>query len=92
MGVISGVTLSERKKAYANMCPQPTDHLVQGVGCSLSVVSVLRVVKVAALVIHAAALELAEEVEEAVFIGGVAAQLLEEEISGVQHKRAKDRH
>lgn len=30
----------------------------------------------AALVIHTAALELTEEVEEAVFIGGVAAKLL----------------
>ena len=30
----------------------------------------------AALVIHTAALELTEEVEEAVFIGGVTAQLL----------------
>lgn len=53
-----------------------TDHLVQGrhgVRSTFSTVTVLWLIKVAALVIHAAALELAEKVEEAVFIGGVAA-------------------
>lgn len=56
-----------------------TYHLVQGrhgVCGTFSAVSVLWLIKAAALVIHAAALELAEEVEEAVFIGGVAAQFL----------------
>lgn len=62
-------------------CSQPTYHLVQGwhgVRGTFSVVSVLWLIKMAALVIHAAALELAKEVEEAVFIGGVTAQLLQE--------------
>ena len=62
----------------ANTCSQPTYHLVQGRGSAFSVVSVLWLIKMAALVIHAAALELTKEVKEAVFIGGVTAQLLRE--------------
>ena len=46
----------------------------QGVG---GVRSVRGLVEVAALVVHAAALELAEQVEEAVLIRGVTTQLLE---------------
>lgn len=64
------VRRGERKLTY---------RLVQGrhgVSSTFSIVPVLWLIKVAALVIHAAALELAEEVEEAVFIGGVAAQFL----------------
>lgn len=63
---------------------QLTYHLVQGrhgVSAAFSVVTVLWLIKMAALVIHAAALELAEEVEEAVFIGGVTAQLLKQNIT-----------
>lgn len=58
-------------------------------------VSVLWLIKAAALVIHAAALELAEEVKEAVFIGGVTAQLLNDKMTSrntqviVQHKQTK---
>lgn len=66
-----------------NTFSQPTYHLVQGwhgVRSTFSVVSVLWLIKMAALVIHAAALELAEEVEEAVFIGGITAQLLKENV------------
>lgn len=54
-----------------NAFSQLTYHLVQGwhgVRSTFSVVSVLWIIKMAALVIHAAALELAEEVKEAVFI------------------------
>lgn len=45
---------------------------------TFSVVSVLWIIKMAPLVIHAAALELAEEVKETVFIGGVTTQLLKQ--------------
>lgn len=58
-------------------------------GCSaFSVVSILWLIEVAALVIHAAALEFAEEVKEAVFIRGVTAQLLQrkQQISHFKHK------
>lgn len=54
----------------------PTDHVIQGGSGSRSTFAVLWLIEMAALVIHTAALELAEEVEEAVFIGGVTAQLL----------------
>jgi len=60
---------------------QPTDYFVQGrhgVLGTFPVVSVLGLIKMAALVIHAAALELTKEVKEAVFIGRVPAQLLKD--------------
>lgn len=43
----------------------------------------------AALVIHAAALELAKEVKEAVFIGGITAQLLKEKFKVRKTNRKK---
>lgn len=73
------ICLEQRATGEDERKQKLTYHLVQGrhrVRSTLSAVAVLRLVKVAALVIHAAALELAEEVEEAVFIGGVAAQFL----------------
>lgn len=51
------------------------DHLVQRVCSTFTTVPVLRIIKMAALVIHAAALEFTKEVEEAVFIRGITAQL-----------------
>lgn len=56
-----------------------TDHVADGRVCGVVAVSVLAVsilAETAALIVHAAALELTEQVEEAVLIGGVAAQLL----------------
>ena len=54
-----------------------TDHVTEWGAGGLSILAVLGLVEVAALVVHAAALELAEEVEKAGLIGGVAAQLLQ---------------
>lgn len=79
------------KRHKRHMLLSQTYHLTQGWhgGCSaFSVVSILWLIEVAALVIHAAALEFAEEVKEAVFIRGVTAQLLQrkQQISHFKHK------
>lgn len=69
----------KRPDTHGKTVLPPTCYLVQGehgVRGASSALSVLRLIEVAALVVHAAALELAEEVEEAVFIGRVTAQLL----------------
>lgn len=54
----------------------PTDHVIEGRRGVGGTFTVLGLIKMAALVVHTAALELTEQVEEAVFIGGVTAQLL----------------
>lgn len=56
-----------------------TDHVADGGVCGVIAVCVLTVsilAEMTALIVHAAALELTEQIEEAVFIGGVATQLL----------------
>lgn len=79
------------KRHKRHMLLSQTYHLTQGWhgGCgAFSVVSILWLIEVAALVIHAAALEFAEEVKEAVFSRGVTAQLLQrkQQISHFKHK------
>lgn len=64
------------EKETGKLLQSLTNHVVQGRRGVRGTFAVLRLVKMAALVIHTAALELTEQVEEAVFIGGVPAQLL----------------